>query len=73
MILSANEYRAQKLAAQYEWVRPRLKGNKRPASWGNWFIATKGPNDAAKTAITLKPNAKKLRGLNAEIHDRAII
>lgn len=32
MILSANEYRAQKLAAQYEWVSPRLKGNKRPAS-----------------------------------------
>lgn len=35
-------------------------------------MATKGPNDAAKTAITLTPNAKKFKGLNAEIHDRAI-
>lgn len=32
MMRSANEYRAQKLAAQYEWVRPRLNGNRRPAS-----------------------------------------
>jgi hypothetical protein len=57
--LSTAVTNAQKLAAQYAWFNPRVKGNRRDNSCGICPIIANGPREAMNTPITAFAKARK--------------